>query len=182
MKLVLFSCTFKITKNQIMDTLQQLKSELTQEYDTTRKFLEEYPEDKNDYKPHPKSMDLSHLTSHIIEIFGWPGFMFNTSELDLAKGDHKPTIITTKTQALEELQKNYEQSIKALEAATEADLEPKWRLAMNGQTLAEWTKYEAIRHALSQITHHRAQLGVYYRLNDISLPGSYGPSADVQNF
>ncbi|MCH5600915.1 DinB family protein [Niabella ginsengisoli] len=69
-----------------------------------------------------------------------------------------------------------------MEKATEADLEPFWSLKYNGNKLAEWTKYAAIRHSLNQITHHRAQLGVYYRLNDIKVPGSYGPSADDQNF
>ena len=70
----------------------------------------------------------------------------------------------------------------ALETAKEEDLIPSWTIKNDGHKLASWSKYGAIRHSLNQITHHRAQLGVYYRLNDIPLPASYGPSADSQNF
>ncbi|ANH84082.1 damage-inducible protein DinB [Niabella ginsenosidivorans] len=165
-----------------MDTLQQLSAELEQEYNITKKFFELYPDGKGSYKPHPKSYSLSHLVTHIVEIFGWPGFMLQTEELDLGKTDYRPTPLDTKTDLLAALEKNKASSQEALQKATGADLEKNWRLAHNGQTLAEWTKYSAMRHALNQITHHRAQLGVYYRLNDIPLPGSYGPSADDQQF
>ena len=164
-----------------MNTLQQLKDELTEEYQTTKKFIAEFPEGKNDYAPHEKSMKMMPLAQHIIEVFGWPSFMFKTDGLDFAEGDpQKP--FETKTQLDEALDNNYKESLAALEAATEADLEPMWFLAYKGQKLAEWTKYQAIRHALNQATHHRAQLGVYYRLNDIKVPGSYGPSADDASF
>jgi len=73
-------------------------------------------------------------------------------------------------------------SKKALENAKTEDLELNWSISNNGHVLAQWSKYGAIRHSLNQITHHRAQLGVYYRLNDILLPGSYGPSADSPAF
>ncbi|HEX7757586.1 MAG TPA: DinB family protein [Niabella sp.] len=165
-----------------MDTLQQLRSELEQEYTTTKKFFERYPDGNGSYRPHPKSYSLSHLVTHIVEIFGWPGFMLQTDELDFGKTDYKPVPLDAKAALLAALEKNYTSSMQALEKTTEAELDKHWRLANNGQTLAEWTKYSAIRHSLSQITHHRAQLGVYYRLNDIPLPGSYGPSADDQHF
>jgi uncharacterized damage-inducible protein DinB len=83
---------------------------------------------------------------------------------------------------MQKLESDYAAGKAALEKASEEDLEPSWALKMSGQTLSEWSKYGAIRHALNQITHHRAQLGVYYRLNNIPLPGSYGPSADDQKF
>ena len=164
-----------------MDTLKQLREELTQEYNTTKKFLNVFPEGKNDYAPHEKSMKLMHLAQHITEVFGWASFMLKTEFLDLAEGD-KPSLYESKQQLMDALEKNYHDSLQALETATEADLEPLWSLKYGGNTLAEWTKYNAIRHSLNQITHHRAQLGVYYRLNDIKLPGSYGPSADEQSF
>jgi uncharacterized damage-inducible protein DinB len=65
-----------------------------------------------------------------------------------------------------------------LENAKDEDLNPTWSIRMNGQKIMEWSEYGAIRHGLNQITHHRAQLGVYYRLLNIPVPGSYGPSAD----
>lgn len=165
-----------------MDTLKQLKTELDTEYQTTKQFLEIFPDDKNDYKPHPKSMKMMHLATHITEVFGWPGFMLNSSELDFAKGGMEPKHLTTKDELLNVLEENHKASIQALDTASEDDLEPRWALKNDGHELASWTKYEAIRHSLNQISHHRAQLGVYYRLNDIGLPGSYGPTADNPNF
>lgn len=165
-----------------MDTLKQLRDELEAEYQTTKSFLEIYPDDKNDYAPHPKSMKMMHLATHISEIFGWPGFMLNSSELDFAKGGMEPKRLTTKNELLKILEENHKASQEALQKASENDLEPRWALKNDGHELASWTKYEAIRHSLNQITHHRAQLGVYYRLNDIELPGSYGPTADNTNF
>lgn len=165
-----------------MDTLKQFRDELEAEYQTTKKFFETYPKDKNDYSPHPKSMKMAHLATHIGEIFGWAGFMLNSSEIDLAQGGMQPKLLTTKEDLLKVLEDNYKSSEEALEKAKEEDLEPNWSLKNDGHTLSSWTKYGAIRHSLSQITHHRAQLGVYYRLNDIQLPGSYGPTADLQDF
>lgn len=165
-----------------MDTLKQLRDELAQEYETTKAFFEIYPDDKNDYKPHEKSMPMIHLATHIAEIFGWAGFMLQSSDLDLSDGSMKPKILSTRQEILDVFKENFKKSIKALEDATEEDLLPEWALKMNGHVLAKWTKYGAIRHSLDQITHHRAQLGVYYRLNEMKLPGSYGPTADVQGF
>lgn len=165
-----------------MDTLKQLKNELNAEYQTTKRFLEIFPDDKNDYKPHPKSMKMMHLATHITEVFSWPGFMLNSSELDFAKSGMEPKRFTTKNELLNVLEENHTTSMEALEKASEDDLEPRWALKNDGHELASWTKYEAIRHSLNQISHHRAQLGVYYRLNDIELPGSYGPTADNPNF
>ncbi|SDD79351.1 DinB family protein [Niabella drilacis] len=165
-----------------MDTLQQLRSELEEEYRTTKKFFELYPADRGDYAPHEKSMKQNKLAGHIAEIFGWASFILPTETLDFAKGAYKPADISSREQLLEELDKNYSASKEALEGATEDALLPNWSIAHNGHKLAEWSKYGAIRHSLNQIAHHRAQLGVYYRLQDIPLPGSYGPSADDQRF
>lgn len=165
-----------------MDTIQQLKSELELEYQTTKKFFEKFPEDKNDYAPHKKSMKMMPLASHIAEVFAWPDVILKTDTLDFAKGDYKPSNLSTPQELQEKLDHDYQAGKKALESIEEKDLEPKWSISNNGQVLAEWSKYGAIRHALNQVTHHRAQLGTYYRLLDIPLPGSYGPSADTQNF
>lgn len=165
-----------------MDTLSQFKNELETEYQTTRKFFETYPDGKNEYAPHEKSMKLMPLATHIAEIFEWPNTMLKTSDLDFGKGDYQPKKFSTKEDLLQALDQNFQSGKEALENANENDLNGNWALKNNGQELAKWTKYESIRHALNQITHHRAQLGVYYRLNDIPLPGSYGPSADYQGF
>lgn len=176
------SCKFKFLNHQIMNIISELKSELKNEYDTTRKFFENFPEDKNDYTPHEKSMKMMPLASHIAEVFAWPKMILNTSELDFGKGDYQPASPANREELLKKLDNDYQEGISSLETATEDLLEPNWSLKMNGDTLAEWSKYGAIRHALNQATHHRAQLGVYYRLNDIALPSSYGPTADQESF
>ncbi|WP_276963403.1 DinB family protein [Chryseobacterium sp.] len=165
-----------------MDTLSQLKSELEGEFQTTKKFIELFPEGKNDYAPHEKSMKMMPLAAHLVEVFEWPNTILKTSELDFAKGDYKPVVLSTRDELMKKLEEDYQLAKTALENSTEDDLNPIWTIKNNGHELASWSKYGAIRHALNQITHHRAQLGVYYILNNIPLPGSYGPSADQQSF
>ncbi|WP_353147871.1 DinB family protein [Chryseobacterium sp.] len=165
-----------------MDTLSQLKSELDSEFQTTKKFIALFPEGKNDYAPHEKSMKMMPLATHLVKVFEWPHTILNTSELDFAKGEYQPTQLSTQEELLNKLEESYQAGKKALENTNEELLYPSWTIKNDGHELASWSKYGAIRHALNQITHHRAQLGVYYRLNNIPLPGSYGPSADQQSF
>ena len=160
-----------------MDTLKNLKDELTEEYHTTKKFLNNFPADKNEYAPHEKSMKLMDLTTHIVDIFGWPPLILNSDCLDFATG-YRPEKMNNKADLQTQLEKQYNAGMNVLETAKEEDLKPNWSIQMNGQKIMEWSKYGAIRHGLNQITHHRAQLGVYYRLLGIPVPGSYGPSAD----
>ena len=165
-----------------MNTLEQLKSELQSEYEITKNFINLFPEGNNDYAPHVKSMKMMPLATHIVEVFEWPNTILKTAELDFAAGEYKPTVLSNKADLVAKLEQDFEAGKRALDHAHEEDLYPTWTIKNAGQTLASWTKYGAIRHALNQITHHRAQLGVYYRLNDIPLPSSYGPSADSQSF
>ena len=165
-----------------MNTLPNLQQELKQEYETTKKFLENFPEGKNDYTPHEKSMKLMPLASHVIETLGWPESILTTDKIDFAAGDYQPSNFTTKAELQQKLEDDYAKSKAALEKITEEDLNGRWTMHMGDQLLADYSKYEAIRHSLNQNAHHRAQLGVYYRLNDIPVPGSYGPSADDQKF
>ncbi len=165
-----------------METLQNLKDELRQEYETTKQFIDRFPKGKNDYAPHEKSMKMMPLATHIVEIVGWPDTILNTEKLDFAAGDYKPLKLTSGEELKEKLEEFYALSNTAMNQLSEDGLSGKWAMYMGDQLLADYSKYSAIRHALSQLTHHRAQLGVYYRLNDIPVPGSYGPSADEQNF
>lgn len=164
-----------------MDTIKQLKSEFEEEYQTTKKFFDRYPEGKNEYAPHEKSMKLMPLATHIAEVFGWPSVILNTDTLDFAEGE-RPAPFTGREDLLKQLDKNHKNAQEALGKIEEQNLEPSWSIAYKGNKLKEWSKYGAIRHALNQVTHHRAQLGTYYRQLDIPLPGSYGPSADDAKF
>lgn len=165
-----------------MKTVLNLRKEFDHAYETTKKFLEVYPEELNEYRPHEKSMKMMALAAHIAEIFGWPDYMMTTEKLDFAAGDYQPTFLHTKAQLQEKFEEDYQKSVATLENMKEEDLEGRWSMNMGEHVIADFNKYEAIRHAFNQITHHRAQLGVYYRLNNIPVPGSYGPSADVENF
>ena len=165
-----------------MKTVEILQNEFQHEYQITKEFIAKFPNDKTDYKPHEKSMDIKTLSNHIVEVFAWPELVLKTDKLDFEAGDYKPSHYETATDLLKELDKDYAIGKSALENASEDDLSKRWKMCAGETTLVDFSKYEAIRHALNQITHHRAQLGVYYRLNDIELPSSYGPSADSQTF
>ncbi|MFD1769969.1 DinB family protein [Sphingobacterium suaedae] len=143
-----------------MHILTLLQDELRQEFETTKKFIELFPNEGHAYMPHPKSMKMDHLATHIVEIFSWANVMLKTSFLDLSTaGDGN--LLTTRDQLLKRLVENYEASESALHDAEEAELSQNWALKHGEHVLAQWSKYGAIRHALSQISHHRAQLGVY---------------------
>lgn len=127
-------------------------------------------------------MDITTLTSHIVEIFAWPALILATEKLDFAAGDYKPTNYNSVENLQHKLNDDYQSGKDALENASDNDLDKNWKIVAGDMVYADYTKYEAIRHALNQITHHRAQLGVYYRLLGITLPSSYGPSANSQKF
>lgn len=163
-----------------MNIIEELQNELKSEYETTKKFLARYPEDKYDWKPHPKSMNLKTLGVHIVEIFAWPEVIMNTEYLDFADSPYTQPDIKTKAALQEKLEEDYKKGAGTLKNLTDDKLGGTWDIRQGDAVFMKWSKYGAIRHSLNQITHHRAQLGVYYRLNDIFVPGSYGPSADEQ--
>lgn len=165
-----------------MELIPIFKNELEQEVETTRKFLKLVPDDKFDWKPHEKSMSLKELTVHIAEIPGWIETALTTDVLDFADSDYEPTPIENADDLLELLEQSVQKSKAALDEADEDDLLPDWTMRNGDQVLMVLPKHGIIRHSLNQITHHRAQLGVYLRLLDIPIPGSYGPSADEQSF
>ena len=165
-----------------MESLANLKKEFKDEYETTKKFFEVYPEGKNEYAPHEKSMKMMPLATHVAEIFAWPEIIMKTEKLDFAAGDYKPTILNSKAELQQKFEEDYQKAKDTFENTNEEDLSGRWSMNMGETVLMDFNKYEALRHALNQITHHRAQLGIYYRLNDIPVPGSYGPSADDQSF
>jgi len=151
---------------------------MEQEAQTTRKMLALVPDDKFDWKPHPKSMTMIQLSTHVAEIAGWVAMAFTTTELDFEAAPYEPAPINSTADLLQLFEKSFEKGISSLKTASEDDLLPTWTLR-SGETIhAVMTKYELVRHSFSQTTHHRAQLGVYLRLLDIPIPGSYGPSAD----
>ncbi|MGZ5247586.1 MAG: DinB family protein [Flavitalea sp.] len=165
-----------------MEILDLLRKEFEQESAMTRKMLERVPEDKWDWKPHEKSMTMKQLTVHLAEIPGWPKMAFNTEVLDFAATPYVPTPINSVAELLSLHDKSAASGKDSLQNAKEEDLLPTWTMKYGDTVIMSMTKYEMIRHSLCQQTHHRAQLGVYLRLLDIPIPGTYGPSADDSSF
>lgn len=165
-----------------MDILPLLKKEMEQEAATTRKILERIPTDKLGWKPHEKSMTMQNLSVHIAELPSWVSMAFNTSEVDFAAMDYTPTEVSNSGDIIALFEKSLASGLESLSKAKEEDLLPIWTMRSGEQIHATMTKYEVVRHAFAQTTHHRAQLGVYLRLLHIAIPGSYGPSADEMNF
>ena len=165
-----------------MNLIPIFLKEMEQEAQTTRKMLQRVPTDKFQWRPHPNSMTMQQLATHIAELPTWVTMVLNTSELDFAKNEYKPAVINNTEELLEYFEKNLKEGKQSLEKATEEDLLPDWTLRNGEQIYSVDKKYEVIRMAYCQIVHHRAQLGVFLRLLDIPIPGSYGPSADEMNF
>ncbi len=165
-----------------MTTIQQLSKEMEQESETTRKMLSRVPNDKYDWQPHPKSMTIRRLATHIADLPSWVGMTMATDELDFAKNPYKEEVINTTPELLSFFEKRLKQGRADLADADEKQLEKPWTLRNGEQIYSVSTKGEIIRMTFCQIVHHRAQLGVYLRLLDVPIPGSYGPSADEPSF
>lgn len=155
-----------------------LAREMEQEAIATRKMLSRIPADKFDWKPHEKSMTITRLASHIAELPGWVEMTVHTDELDFAKGDYQPELYSNTTELLAFFERKLAGGIKALEHITDETLAKPWTLRKGDHMISVRPKSDVMRMALCQIVHHRAQLGVYLRLLDVPLPGSYGPTAD----
>jgi uncharacterized damage-inducible protein DinB len=165
-----------------MEIIPMLLKEMEQEAQTTRKMLERVPDDKYDWQPHEKSMTIRQLTTHIAEIPAWVSMGLTTEELDFAVNAYDPAPVNNTKELLEVFEKSYGEGYAQLAKATEADLLPTWTMRNGDQIYMAMTKAELIRAAFCQVVHHRAQLGVFLRLLDIPIPGSYGPSADEMQF
>ena len=154
-------------------------SELHMEAASTRKMLELVPVEKNDWKPHPKSMKLGNLAAHIATLPSWIEMIIQTDEFDLGTMDYEPTIAQSTEELIAIHNLNLDKAIAALENASEEDFEKIWTLRNGDHVIFSMPKKVVVRaSAISHIIHHRAQLGVYLRLLDVPLPGVYGPSAD----
>jgi uncharacterized damage-inducible protein DinB len=163
-----------------MSTLKEFLKELDQESVVTRKMLDRIPADKSDWQPHPKSMTIKQLAAHIAELPGWISMAFTTDEMDFATTPYSPPVWNSKEELLAIFDQALAEARAHISSAKEEDLEPEWKLRNADQIYMAITKRELVRHAISQTIHHRAQLGVFLRLLDIPIPGSYGPSADEQ--
>jgi uncharacterized damage-inducible protein DinB len=165
-----------------MSQINRFQKELERESAITRKMLSIVPNDKYNWQPHPKSMTIRSLATHIAELPSWIDMVLNTTELDFAVAPYTPADVNDTKSLVDYFEKNLETGRKALTAGKEECLQDIWTLRNGEQIYSAEPKEEVIRMTLNQITHHRAQLGVFLRLLDVPIPGSYGPSADDPGF
>lgn len=163
-----------------MTFMQSFLKELETEALTTRKMLERVPDDKFDWKPHQKSMTLRQLATHIAEVPGWIRLVLNSDELDFAQNGYQETIVKNREELLSFFEKCYREGKENLSSSKESQLEDAWTMRNGEKIYSVQSKREVLRGVFCQVVHHRAQLGVYLRILDIPIPGSYGPSADEQ--
>lgn len=163
---------------------QGMAQELEHSAISARKVLERIPEDKFDWTPHPKSMTFLKLASHVAESLGWARFTLDTSELDVEPvgGPKFETYLAKNVpELLETFDKNLADSVQALKDVSDETLSEIWTMKKAGDVMFAFPKLIIMRSfILDHLVHHRAQLGLYLRLNEISVPAMLGPSADEE--
>ena len=156
--------------------------EYDQEMATTRKVLERVPGDKFDYKPHEKSMTFGRLAGHVAEMVGWLEGTMKSDDIDIAPVDgpkFEAFAPTSTADLLAAFDKNRDAARAALAAGTDEAMMATWSLKSGGKVIFSMPRIACVRGMiLNHIVHHRGQLSVYLRLNDIPVPSIYGPSAD----
>ena len=157
----------------------ELFTDLDAELATTRRMLERFPSGNNDWRPHEKSMTLGRLAAHVAELPQYGTMLVTTDELDWAKSEYKPTTYNTAAELLAVFDVKVTALRSTLAGVDAATLASPWTMRQGEKVFFTQPKGHLVRHMmLNHLVHHRAQLGVYYRMLDVPLPGSYGPSAD----
>lgn len=159
---------------------QEYLSEINAEVRATRRCLEAIPERLYDWKPHNKSMNMGYLTLLVADIPRWITHAITKGEVDFAS--YEQFKLSTNAALLTHFDKNIEDVRNALAKASNEDLAKTFRLKNGEQVLMSTTIKETIQSSINHWVHHRGQLTVYMRLNDISVPSIYGPSADERTF
>lgn len=162
-----------------MSISQMLLPEFDQEMANTRKVLERFPEGKNDYKPHEKSMDLGRLAGHVATLPEWATRAITTDSLNMEPGEFKPFVPASRQELLETFDRHVAAARTHIANATDEALGKVWPVSMSGNPIMSLPRAVVLRGmVMNHLIHHRAQLGVYLRLNGVAIPGMYGPSAD----
>ena len=168
-----------------MKMTELFKGQLEREAPITRRALENVPEGKPDWKPHPKSMPLGYLSTLVASMPGWVAMAIKQDELDLhPKGGkpNAPAVLNTRRELLKALDESVAKSQEALASTNDDDLMTPWRLLVGGKVVMETPRHVVIEDTYTHLAHHRGQMTVYLRLNEMKVPSIYGPTADDQRF
>jgi len=154
-------------------------NELDNEAKVTRTVLERVPADKFDWKPHEKSMTFGRLASHVAEMFGWTRSTLTTDVLDFSTMEYTPFEPKSNEELLAFFDDHIAKAKAALAETSDETFLTNWTMR-NGETeYFAMPKVAVVRSfVMNHIIHHRGQLSLYLRLNDIPVPSIYGPSAD----
>ncbi len=162
-----------------MTMSQTLLPEFDNEMRLTRKALERVPDDKFDWKPHAKSMTMGSLAGHVAELPGFAAAIVGTESLNFDKGDYKPAVVKNRAEVLELFDRQVAAAREAIAGATDDHLRQPWHMIYQEKKVFDAPRAVALRGmTMNHLVHHRGQLTVYLRLNDVPVPGIYGPSAD----
>ncbi len=161
-----------------MSIAKGLLAELEHEAKVTSALLSRVP-DRPDYRPHPKSMAMGLLAGHIVEMARWGSDVLGQDVFVMDPASYKPLSFRSGKEAAQAYDKGIRAFKTALATKTDADMLRSWKMVVGDKTFMEMPRAAVIRSMiLNHTIHHRAQLGVYLRLNDVPLPQTYGPSAD----
>ena len=159
--------------------------EFDHEMATTRKTLERVPEANTDWKPHDKSMSLGRLAGHLAELPSLVPLALERDSVDFrppGAPPRQPNVMSTRAKLLEDFDKNVNAARDAIAKSSDDDLKKTFTLQAGGKTIFSLPRTAALRSfVMNHVIHHRGQLSVYLRLNNVPVPSIYGPSADEQN-
>jgi len=156
-----------------------LLPEFDQEMANTRITLDRIPEDKLAWKPHEKSMTLGQLAGHVAELAGFGTMIMKSDSINFNPNEFQPLVATSRQQVLAAFDEQSAAARAAIVRASDEHWSQPWSLQIQGKTLFTMPRVAVVRGMmLNHMIHHRAQLGVYLRLNDVPVPAIYGPSAD----
>jgi uncharacterized damage-inducible protein DinB len=148
--------------------------------------LEAVPEGRDDWKPHDKSMPLGRLASLVAMMPSWLTMMVEKDEFDVAPATPQQSqfnmALKTRADWVKAMEDGFAGAKRALQSATDEQLLTPWRLKARGNVVMEMPRHGMMRDSLMHLAHHRGQLTVYLRLNNVPVPATYGPSADDQRF
>ena len=162
------------------DAIAVLFPELEAELAVTRSILAIVPWDQQAWKPHTRSMSLGQLATHVAQLPNFATVMANTDAMDFKPEDFKAPTLHSTSELLSLFDAEANKMRSALNALDWKRLDGSWKMTMGGHTIVDGPRGMLLRHmGINHLVHHRAQLGVYLRLLDVKIPGSYGPSADT---
>jgi uncharacterized damage-inducible protein DinB len=162
-----------------METIaRELLVGFDEEMAATKKTLERVPLGKLDWKPHERSMAIGRLAAHVATLPRLALSALKEDSMDMASDFKMPEFKTN-----EELVAAFEDFSRkvraAIEHAKDDHLNQEWTLMAGDKKVFSRSRAYVVRlFTMNHMIHHRAQLGVYLRLNEIPVPAIYGPSAD----